>query len=97
VEPPVEHRNATTCRERKTEAVAQPSPSLGTHVDVSRCRTQHRIHFQTGPTGGESSRQQAVHRRFCRSPMGECVSGLLETPQAHKGTDKVGWQNRGSH
>ena len=50
-----------------------------------------------GPTGGEGCRQQAVHRCFGRSPMGECVSGLLQPPQAHKGTDKVGWQDRGGH
>ena len=97
MEPTVEHRNVATCRERKTEAVAQPSPSLGAHVHVSRRRAQHRTQFPTGPTGGEGSRQQAVHRGFCSSPMGERVSGPLQAALAQKGTDKVGWQDDRRH
>ena len=66
------------------EAVAQPPPPLGPPVHVSRRRAQDRTQLRTGPTGGEGSRQQAVHGGFGGSPVGECVCGLLQAAQAHQ-------------
>ena len=53
--------------------------------------------LRTGPTGSEGSRQHAVDRGFCSAPVRECVSGLLQAAQAHKGSDKVRWQSDGNH
>ena len=44
--------------------------------------------LRTGPTGSEGSRQHAVDRGFCSAPVRECVSGLLQAAQAHKGTTR---------
>ena len=92
MEPTIEHRNVATCGECETEAVAQPPPPLGTQVHVPRRRAQDRTQLRTGPTGGEGSRQQAVHGGFGGSAVGECVGGLLQAAQARNGTDKVRWQ-----
>lgn len=50
------HWNVATCGKRQTEAAAQPTPTLGTQVHVSRGRAQDRTELRTGPTGGEGSR-----------------------------------------
>jgi hypothetical protein len=97
VEPTVEHRNVATCRARETKAVAQPLPVPGMQVHVSPLSCPDRT--SSGPVQ-PVARAAASTRLIVASAarqVSECVSGLLQAAQAHKGSDKVRWQSDGNH